>query len=245
MPVWTDSACVLTRLDYSETSQVLVLFTRNHGKVRILGKGTKRSTRTRFQPGIDLLDIGHVVFSARQEHTSSLATLVEWKQTRCLFGLREKLPRLHAAQYAAEITAYLTEDWDPHPELFDALLAALAAFEAAEQPLPPVIVFQQALLATIGSLPRWDACVACGRAGELTHFSSHQGGLICRYCALDRVEKRELAPHTVAALRGAPDAPPGETAFDILNYHIAHLMGREPRLAARLAPPARRRTIRP
>ena len=36
MPLIQDQAVVLRRLDYSETSQVLVLFTRDHGKVRAI-----------------------------------------------------------------------------------------------------------------------------------------------------------------------------------------------------------------
>src|SRR5215510_10576041 len=99
MPLLRDSAVVLGRLDYSETSQILVLFTREQGKVRAIAKGAKRSTKARFAPGIDLLDIGSVVISVRHERAEGLATLTEWKQTRSLSGLREKLERLSAAQY--------------------------------------------------------------------------------------------------------------------------------------------------
>jgi len=50
------------------------------------------------------------------------------------------------------------------------------------------------------------------------------------------VEKRELGPATLAYLANgaAPDRWSGP--FDVLNYHIAHLMGREPKLAAALLP---------
>lgn len=244
MPTWTDTAIVLARLDYSETSQVLVMFGKTQGKVRILGKGTKKSTKTRFKPGIDLLDLGHLVFSARHERSSTLANLVEWKQSRCFFGLREKLHRLHAAEYVAEITAHLTEDWDPHADVFDALIAALTQLDAADEPFAAVTNFQSALLDGIGSLPGWDLCVQCGRADDLTHFTSFDGGLLCRHCEPGRVEKRELSHRTIHSLRGATDASPDIATFDILNYHISHLMGREPRLAAKLAPPALRRIIR-
>ncbi|MCH7814056.1 MAG: recombination protein O N-terminal domain-containing protein, partial [Planctomycetes bacterium] len=44
----SERAVVLRRVDYSETSQVLVLLTRGHGKVRAIAKGIKRSTRKHF-----------------------------------------------------------------------------------------------------------------------------------------------------------------------------------------------------
>lgn len=244
----SDAAVVLQRLDYSETSQIIVFFCREHGKVRAIGKGIKRGTKARFAVGIDLLDIGHLVFSSRQERGSALVTVTEWKPTSGLSGLRESLQRLYAAEYAAEITAQLTEDWDPYPLLFDALIAALTDLSTAALTLPVTVGYQMALLAAIGSLPRFDACIRCGRTQDLTHFSSFEGGMVCRHCEPQQVEKRELAPATLAVLQGRPPARgdrPVEWvgAFGTLNYHLAHLMGREPRLAAKLVPEIQRRIL--
>ena len=288
MPLIQDDAVVIGRLDYSETSQVLVLFAREHGKVRAIAKGMKRSTKTRFAAGVDLLDAGRVVVSSRAERAAGLATLTEWKQTRCFSGLRGKLFRLHAAQYAAEVLAHLTEDWDPHPPLFDAFVATLDVLAHADEPLPTITRYQCALLTSIGSMPRVDECVLCGRSNDLSHFASLEGGTICRNCEPGQIEKREDSPRSLETLRslgtprafetlpslnsvrtlggdGAGDPPVdmsepraaqakdaarrGEAAdtahhlgaFDILDYHLSHLMGREPALAALLVRPEDRR----
>jgi DNA repair protein RecO (recombination protein O) len=248
MPVIRDEAVVLGRLDYSENSQILVLFTREHGKARSIAKGIRRGTKTRFAAGIDLLDVGAVILNARQERGEALASLTEWRQTEALSGLRERLPRLHAALYAAELTSRLTEDWDPHERLFDYLLKTLRDLCTAEEALTATVRFQIALLRDIGAQPRFDACVACGRNRELTHFSSFEGGLICRNCEAVRVEKREVGPNTIALLRGQrKDAPRSETllaaAFSLLNYHLAHLMSREPALANHVVPPRLQRRV--
>ncbi len=121
MALISDRAIVLRRLDYSETSQILALFTREHGQVRVIAKGIKRGTRSRFAVGIDLLELGHVVWSARADRAQNLAILTEWKQVNAFVGLRERLERLYAAQYAAEVTAELTVEHDAHPRLFDDL----------------------------------------------------------------------------------------------------------------------------
>ena len=250
-----DEAVVLGRLDYSETSQVLVLFTREHGKVRAIAKGIKRGTKARFAVGVDLLDVGHVVFSSRGERSETLATLTEWKPSRSLWGIREKLFRIQAGQYAAEITAHLTEDWDAHADLFDALVAMLVALTDASEPLDLVTKYQLALLDSIGSLPRFDACVLCGREEDLTHFSSFEGGLVCRHCEPGQVEKREVSARTVKALRASivqddhcsqSSGTPGSTpagVFTVLNYHIAHLMGREPLMGSALVSRSAQRLV--
>ena len=259
MSLIQDEAVVLGRLDYSETSQVLVLFTRAHGKVRAIAKGIKRGTKARFAVGVDLLDVGHVVFSSRGERSETLATLTEWKPSRSFWGLREKLFRIHAGQYAAEVTAQLTEDWDAHSELFDALVSTLAALTDASDPLGLVTKYQFALLDSIGSLPRFDACVLCGREEDLTHFSSFEGGLICRHCEPGQVEKRQVSTATVKLLQelaaaenhclqgpGAPGPVGSGTqvgTFAALNYHIAHLMGREPVMGSTLVSRSAQRVV--
>jgi DNA repair protein RecO (recombination protein O) len=98
MPLIRDEAVVLGRLDYSETSQVIVVLTRAHGKLRAIAKGIKRGTRARFAVGIDLLDVGTLVASGRSERDGGLATVTEWRQTRSLSGLRERLSRIEAAE---------------------------------------------------------------------------------------------------------------------------------------------------
>ena len=242
-----DDAIVLGRLDYSESSQVIVLYARRYGKVRAIAKGIKRSTRKRFAPGIDLLEIGQVSLVVKDERSSALATLTEWKQTLMLGQLRMSLFRLFGAQYLAEVTTHLTEDWDPHESIFVALRAALIALADGGKELRCVVHYQYQLLDAIGSLPRFDHCQSCGRAVALTHFSSFEGGMICRNCEVSRIEKWEMGDVTLQTLRGLK--APGDHsespenwlgAFEVLNYHVAHLMTRQPHLATKLVSQARR-----
>ncbi len=274
MALISDRAIVLRRLDYSETSQILALFAREHGQVRVIAKGIKRSTRLRFAAGIDLLELGHVVWSARVDRPQNLAILTEWKQVDAFVGIRERLERLYAAQYAAEITAELTVDQDPHPTLFDQLRLFLeklsvvgcqssvlspqssALSPESSRTLADLCEFQRSLLIEIGLMPQGENCVGCRSAikpdgAEDVYFTSHEGGLLCRDCEASYVEKRLVSPGAIRVLSGGPvdqhsalstqhsalspqspvlDPLAGEV-FALLNYHISHLMHKEPRLA--------------
>lgn len=249
MSLIRDQAVVLRRLDYSETSQVLALMTRNHGKVRAIAKGIKRSTKARFAVGVDLLEVGDLVLSVRpagQSAEGGLATLTEWRQARSFWGLRQRLSRLYAAQYATEVTAGLTADWDPHLGLYDALLGLLESLCRLEETLPEVVGFLARLLEEVGSAPRWDRCVSCqrpARAGPGLYFSSFEGGLLCRDCEGTYQEKRQVAAGVLPLLRGAAESGPDlwAAAFDLLNYHVSHLMGRAPLLADKLVASRSRR----
>jgi DNA repair protein RecO (recombination protein O) len=246
MPAIRDRAVVLKRLDYSESSQVVALYTRDHGKVRVIAKGARRSTGKRFKPGLELLEAGDVVFSVRHVGQESLAPLSEWAPDRAFLGLRERLDRLQAAQYAADATAHLTEDWDRHPALFESLEGILDALCDASDVILALCDYQRTLLEEVGLAPRLDGCVGCGLQvggrgggdacfGGDVYFSSFEGGLLCRDCEPARVEKRLVRTSVDRLARwvgegGRESLMSGDRngVFDLLHYHLCHAMGRAP-----------------
>src|SRR5438477_8405757 len=98
MALLKDDAIVLRRLDYSETSQVLLVFCRELGPQRLIAKGIKRGTKTRVAVGVDLLEFGTVVFSRRAGSDAQLAIMTEWRQADTFAHLRRNLLRLYATQ---------------------------------------------------------------------------------------------------------------------------------------------------
>jgi len=206
MALYKDDAIVLRRLDYSETSQVLLMLCRSHGAQRMIAKGVKRGTRQKASVGIDLLELGQVAFSRRDGSAAQLATMTEWRQIARHDAARRDLVEWYAVQYAAEITALLLEESDPHPGLFEALLRCLDCESVPGVPdltIARLAVYQAALLRATGLLPQFQACVGCGgSAGDSAecYFSSRQGGLLCRDCEPAAVEKRRIQASTVHVL---------------------------------------------
>jgi hypothetical protein len=95
----------------------------------------------------------------------------------------------------------------------------------------------------------------CGREVDLTNFSSFEGGLVCRHCEPGQVEKREVSAATVRNLQelaaaenhcsqssGTQDGT-WAGVFTVLNYHIAHLMGREPVMGSALVSRSAQRVV--
>jgi DNA repair protein RecO (recombination protein O) len=228
-----DDAIVLRLAEYSETSQIVTLFGAAHGQLRLIAKGVRRSTKTRVAAGLDLLEYGAVGFIP-PHGDAQLGILTEWTQRDAFAGLRREAQRLYGALYAVETVAALTEEADPHPELFTALEHALQTL-AGDTPAGPAIVrFQNALLQAIGYAPNLTACVNCGgdiRRGAPVFFSSTAGGLLCRDCELHFVEKRRVPPHLLAP----PGAGSAEAWFELLDYHLTHVAGRRFKTAAVLA----------
>src|SRR5207247_6243922 len=67
MPLARDRCICLRKVEYSETSQILLLFWREHGLLRVIAKGAHRRATagaSSIDGGIDLLDGGGAVFTA-------------------------------------------------------------------------------------------------------------------------------------------------------------------------------------
>ena len=220
-----DEAIVLRLSEYSESSQIVTLFSARHGQLRLIAKGVRRSTKKRFATGLDLLELGELGFIPPRGD-AQLGTLTEWVQRDAFSGLRRDALRLYGAMYAVELVAGMTEEGDPHAELFHALRAALADLAGDAPPGPVLAGFQSELLTAVGYGPDLHACVDCGRpppANQPVYFSAAAGGLLCRDCEVHHVEKRRLPARLTGTTPRSGDA---YEWFLLLDYNLTHLARR-------------------
>ncbi|MBX9626333.1 MAG: DNA repair protein RecO [Gemmataceae bacterium] len=134
MPAEKALALVVRGTDWSETSRITTLFTREFGKVRGLAKGGRR-LKSSFEVAFDLLTVCRVVFLRKA--SGGLDLLTEAQLAEQFPALRRDLHALNAGYYVAELLADGTQDYDPHPDLFDAALGALRGLgEKAGDPSP-------------------------------------------------------------------------------------------------------------
>ena len=185
MPLARDRCICLRKVEYSETSQILLLFGRDHGLLRVIAKGAHRKTKvgaSRFGGGVDLLDVGDAVFTF--DPAKELNTLTEWDLREGHLELRKSLRAVYLAQYAAELVALLFQEHDPHPALFDRLAAMLPEL-GTPRVEETFLNFQLDLLRESGYLPELASCAECGFAAgdyESAYFSPNRGGVVCRNC---------------------------------------------------------------
>src|ERR671934_583625 len=104
MPAEKALGLVVRTHDWSETSRIAVLFTRELGKVRVLAKGGRR-LKSNFEVALDLLTVCSIVLLRKS--SGSLDLLTEARVVQRFGRLRRDLPALYAAYYIAE----LLSDW--------------------------------------------------------------------------------------------------------------------------------------
>ena len=242
MPAEKATAIVLRTVDFSESSLVVTLFTREFGKVRGLAKGGRR-LKGPFESALDLLALCRIVFLRKS--SDALDLLTESKLLRLFRPAGRDLSSLYAGYYVAELLNELTDDYDPHPKLFDLADESLLGLSAGEPVANRVLRFELGALRVLGHLPSLDICVDCGQemtlAGRLS-FGQLDGGVLCSRC---RVGKRQVASVTAGVLRamaGLADLesqawrrmeidPRGRGELrGLMNHYLYNLLGRKPRM---------------
>ncbi|CAN5373269.1 DNA repair protein RecO [soil metagenome] len=197
------TAIVVRGTDWSETSRIATLFTREFGKVRALAKGGRR-LKSSFEIAFDLLTVCEIVFIHKAH--GGLDLLTEARLVEKFPHLRTDLGSLYAGYYIAELLADGTADMDPHPALYNAAVRTLRGLEN-----PPatrqarLIAFELVWLAELGYSPRLEDCAACGNlvpvSANPVAFSPAAGGIVCGECTDSVTDRRWLTPSGRMALQ--------------------------------------------
>ncbi|MBN1852274.1 MAG: DNA repair protein RecO [Pirellulales bacterium] len=245
MPSEKATALVLRVIDFSETSCVVTLFSKEFGKLRALAKGGRRP-KGPFEAALDLLALCRIVFLRKS--SDALDLLTEAKLVRRFRPAGSDLASLYAAYYVAELMHELTDDYDPHPPFFDLADTTLSALADGGPVERLTLRFELATLRLLGHMPLLDRCVECGTTLAKTRrvpFGPIEGGVLCSKC---RHGKRHVisVSEAVIAMLGAfatndqtwqeitlNRAVYGE-ARAVLNHYLTHLVGHKLRMHAYL-----------
>ena len=143
-------AIVIRSVAWSETSLIVTLFTRTHGKVSAVAKGARR-LKSPFETSLDILAKSYVVFIPKSNDTLDLLT--EAKLIRRFRSSQRSLLALYCGYYLGELVFTFTENHLAIESLFDALDRSLVKLDEMEDPAKTVLAFELEFLRVLGHLP--------------------------------------------------------------------------------------------
>lgn len=191
MSLYRDRGIVLRTHKLGEADRIAVILTRDHGKVRAVVKGV-RKTKSRF--GARLEPPSHADLQFYEGRELDIVTQAE---TVDMYApLRDDFDRLGRALSMLEATDHVALDREPNPQLYTMLARALHTLATREAPLVAPAFFLK-LLALEGFRPQVEGCVVCGEPDGLVSWSVEEGGL---RCAAHR-QGAALTPEAVTVLQ--------------------------------------------
>ncbi len=181
MPLYRDEAIVLRTHKLGEADRIVTLFARRLGKVRVVGKGVRR-TKSRFGARLEPAMVVDVqCYEGRSLDTVTQAeTLASWGD-----AIARDYTAWTTAAAMLETADRLTEEREPALQQYLLLAGALRSLAGGEH--DPGLVLDAYLLralAVAGWAPSFHDCARCGAPGPHRAFHLPSGGTVCPACRL-------------------------------------------------------------
>ena len=171
---WIDEGIVLGVKRHGESSIIVELMTRSHGRhLGLVRGGSGPRLRGILQPGNA---VGATWRARLDEHLGHY--LVEAENLRAA-GFMDKAQALHGITHLAALCRLLAER-EPHTAVYDALQAILDRLDDPQAVAPMLARFEFDFLAELGFGLDLAACAATGTTDELVFVSPRSGRAVSR-----------------------------------------------------------------
>jgi len=180
MRTYATKGIVLRRIDLGEKDRILTIYTRKHGKLSAVAKGSRRPG-SKLGGASEPFTYSNMLLAVGRE----LDVLTQAEVKESFPSVRGDIVRIAYGVYTLELVDHFTDTREPNPDLFDTLLSTMYILESGTDPEITGRYFEIQLLTLLGYEPHFDACLRCGRQPNLEHiaFSPSLGGIVCMRCS--------------------------------------------------------------
>ncbi len=212
---WIDEGIVLGVKRHGETSGILELMTRGHGRhLGLVRGGFSSRLKPILQPGNSV----SATWRARLDEHLGNFTIEPLRSRAANF-----FPVPHAVYGVTHLAALmrLLPERDPHEKLYESLAALLDTLDDATAAAPLVVRFELQVLAELGFGLDLAQCAATGRSGDLVYVSPKSGTAVSREAGEPWADKMLRLPaflHEPEVAAAGPDLADG---FALTGYFLS------------------------
>ena len=221
------AAYVLQTYDWSETSLIVELFTRDRGRLVVAAKGAKRPT-SNFRPV--LLPFQPLLVMLGKAPADEAAEVLALRSAEWAGGQPLMPPAaLFNGFYLNELLLRLLARQDPHPALYDGYADTITALASGAAEAPTLRAFELLLLRGTGVLPELSVCTQSAEPvqpegrytlqAEAGLVPAAQGVAGAHWAALEHAlvaDQPEALRQACSGMAGALRVPLRE----LLHYHL-------------------------
>ena len=189
---------IIQKSPMGEADLLVTLFTKEHGKLRAVARGARRSTSKMVGHLEPLTQIRISV-----AHGRNLDHITQGQVIENFAALKSDLVAITKGQYVAELVAGFASEASPNQPFYNLAVEVLQNIGLHPESEWPLRFFELQLLRVSGLMPELYQCVECRQ--PLTpgnhRFSPSAGGTICPNCQPAGAHVRPLSLRAVKVLR--------------------------------------------
>ncbi len=229
----TVEGVIIKEYNLGESDKTFVIFTREHGKMRMAASGI-RNYRSKLGGNSRFLQYARFVLKKGK----SLYRVQECERIEGFDELRKDLNALSVGTYLAEITSEALPEGEPCQELFRFFLNTLHFLSQNPQQWRFYkSVYELHLVCQMGYRPVLEQCTVCGKTDGSFSFSNERNGLLCMSCGGGSLLPQEII-HGIrfmvsASMKEVFSVVAAEhlliTVSAISEAYLVHILGKTPR----------------
>ena len=168
---------IISETNYSESSKILNVLTKEHGLIGIMSKGC-RNMKSKLRAASRILIYGtfHIYYKE-----NGLSTLIGVDIINSFSNTMMDLEKISYASFILELSSQVVKQTE-ESEVFDLLKDSLIKIEEGLNPMAITNILELKYLDYLGVSPSIDACAHCGSNKQIVTLSSDAGGYICKEC---------------------------------------------------------------
>ena len=177
MKIESIEGIILTETNYSESSKILNVLTKEHGLIGVMSKGC-RNMKSKLRGVSRKLLYGtiHIYYKP-----NGVSTLIGVDVINSFSKTVMDLEKVSYAAFILDLTHQVVKQTEDE-EIFDLLKDTLIRIEEGLNPLSLTNILELKLLDYLGVSPSIDCCSHCGSDKQIVTLSSDSGGYICKNC---------------------------------------------------------------
>jgi DNA repair protein RecO (recombination protein O) len=214
-------AVVIRHADWGEADRLLVIFTRERGKLRAIAKGARR---LRSRKAGHLEPFTRVALQLARGKDFWIVT--EARTVDAYLPLRDDLMRTGYGSYLLELLERFTNDEEENGSLYQLLVDTLKRVTTETDPFLAVCYYEIQLLDLAGFRPQLFTCVNCGEEikPEDQYFLAEQGGVLCPKCGPNAPASRPVSMEALKYLRHLQRSNYYDAQRAVLSVPVRHEM---------------------
>lgn len=177
MKIESIEGIILSETNYSESSKILNVLTKEYGLIGVISKGC-RNMKSKLR-GVSrklLLGTIHIYYKP-----NGLSTLIGVDVINSYSKTLMDLEKISYASFILDLINQVLKQTDD-PNIFDLLKDTLNKLEEGLNPIALTNILELKLLDYLGVSPSIDSCAHCGNTKDIVTLSSDSGGYVCRNC---------------------------------------------------------------
>ncbi len=182
MKIESCEGIILSETNYSESSKILNVFTKEFGLIGIMSKGC-RGMKSKLRGVSRKLIYGTFHFYHREKGVS---TLIGVDVINSFNNTLTDLERVSYSSFILDLSLQVIRQNDD-PEIFDLLIDTLTKIEEGFNPLVMTNIIELKILDYLGVSPSIDSCGLCGSNKNIVTLSADASGYICGDCYKNEV----------------------------------------------------------